>query len=293
MTEPGISQWKTQSETPSYLWEMLSSQGNIYTGLSAAAIGTVISIPFGLAVGLIPLVLFAAGEAIAAMFVPNSMTFRSRVDRKYRRRRRENVRRHLLDELSRRLPEDADEFSVYRRMLERIQSLRALAANRSSSLTESDVERLDDACVDYLALLLAKCIAEERRQGMDSRALELRAEQIRSQLDNARNLGDRRSLQKALDDVETLIKRYRRLEHRKTAIDTALLAMPDTLEEIYHNMITNPNASNAADYLQSAVERLRLEEELDYAVATEVDAVTPLKHAAASESALKGIKGGR
>jgi hypothetical protein len=287
MTDSGIGQWKSQTETPSYLWEMLSSQKNIVTGLSAAAVGTALSIPFGFGVGLIPVILFAAGDAIAAMFVPNSMRFRRAVDLKYRRLRRENVRRHLLEELVTRLPGEAGELSVYRRMLDRIQSLRALAANRSSSLGESDVERLDDACVDYLALLLAKRLLEERKQAMDCTALQGRAESIRARLQGSKNIADRRTLQKALDDVETLIERYRRLEHRETAIDAALLAMPDTLEEIYHNMITNPNASNAADYLQSAVERLRVEEELDYAVAAEVESVTPLKPAIAASQTLQ------
>ncbi len=287
MTESGSGQWKIQTEPPSYLWEMLTSQGHIVTGLSAAAIGTALSIPFGFAVGLIPVVLFAAADAIAAMFVPNSMAFRRSVDLKYRRLRRENVRRHLLDELIARLPGDTGELSVYRRMLDHIQSLRALAANRSSSLTESDVERLDDAGVDYLALLLAKLLLEERKQAMDSDALQRRAESIRAQLQSSKNIADRHTLQKALDDVETLIERYRRLEHRETSIDTALLAMPDTLEEVYYNMITNPNASHAADYLQSAVERMRLEEELDYAVATEVESVTPLKQAIAVSPAVQ------
>ncbi|MEN8260011.1 MAG: hypothetical protein ABFS02_05400 [Pseudomonadota bacterium] len=291
MTERSIEQWKTQGDTPSYLWEMLTSQGNIYAGLSAAALGTVLSIPFGFAVGLIPVVCFAAAEVIASMFVPNSMKFRQSVDLKYRRKRRENVRRHLLDELVSRLPEDSAELSVYQRMLDRIQSLRAIAANRSSSMTESDIERLDDACVDYLALLLAKVLSEERARGMDSEALRVRAETIHAQLKGSKNMADRRTLQKARDDVEILIERYRRLELRKTAIETALLAMPDTLEEIYHNMITNPNASNAADSLQSAVERLRLEEELDYAIAREVDAVPPLRRVMAASSALTKAKG--
>ncbi|MGR9108842.1 MAG: hypothetical protein ACU843_18135, partial [Gammaproteobacteria bacterium] len=231
MTESGIGQWKTETETPSYLGEMLTSQPNIYGGLSAAALGTLLSIPYGFAIGLIPVVLFVAADAIAAMFVPNSMTFRHKVDLKYRRKRRENVRNHLLNELAARLPDEYDELSVYHRMLERIHSLRALAANRSSSLTEADVEKLDDACVDYLALLLAKSIAEERKHGMDSEALQFRAETIRSQLQASKNFADRRTLQKALDDIETLIERYRRLEHRETAIESALLTMPDTLEE--------------------------------------------------------------
>lgn len=291
MTDHRIDQWKAEGEEPPYLKEMLTSPGNVYTGLSAAAIGTLLSIPFGFAVGLIPVVCFAAGDAIAAMFIPNSAKFRQSVDLKYRRERRENVRRHLLEELTLRLPENAPELFVYRRMLDRLQSLHAIAANRSSSLSQGDVERLDDACVDYLALLLAKVLSEEREQSVDSGALQRRAESIRAQLERSKNLSDRRTLQKALDDMETVIARHRRLEHRKTAIETALLAMPDTVEEIYHNMITNPNASNAADYLQSAVERLRLEEELDYAVAQEVEAVSPLKRTMSTSSQMTGAKG--
>ncbi len=286
MQPSSVEQWKNPPEKPSYLWEMLTSQGNVYAGLFAAALGAVLSIPFGFGVGLIPLVCFAAGEAIAAMFVPTSMKFRRAVDLKHRRVRREDARRHLLRELDLRLPEGAPEFSAYYRMLERIDSLRTIAASRGGSMGESDAERLDDACVDYLALLLAKAILDERRENVDVKALQIRGERIRAQLEKTQSGGSRRTLQKALNDVEALLDRHRRLEHRKTAIETALISMPDTLEEIYHNMITNPNASSAADYLQSAVERLRLEEELDYAVASEVEAISPVRVAAAAASRL-------
>lgn len=151
MMERSMEQWKKPVETSSYCWEMLCSQGNLYTALSAVALGAVLSIPYGFAIGLIPVVLFVAGDAIVAIFVPNSMNFRHAVDLKYRRLRSDNVRRHLLAQLSSLYPDDTTAWPVYRRMLDRVQSLRAIAAGRGGSLTDSDVERLDDACVDYPA----------------------------------------------------------------------------------------------------------------------------------------------
>ncbi len=71
-------------QPPSYLREMLASQGNVYALLVSLAAGALLSIPFGFGVGAIPLIAFAAGETIAAMYGPASITFRERVDRRYR-----------------------------------------------------------------------------------------------------------------------------------------------------------------------------------------------------------------
>lgn len=253
-------------EKPSYLQAMLGSPANIYTGLGAAALGTALSFPFGFAVAMIPVVCFAAGEAIAAMYVPNSSTFRAAVDLKYQRKRRELTRRHLLSELAGRLSKDAAEFSAYQRMLNRIASLRTLAAHRESSITEADVERLDDSCVDYLSLTLARQLLEERRHAIDVPALKARQQSIEKQLASPGGVAERGGLQKALDDVSTVLARHNQLESRKLAVEAAMLSMLDTVEEIYHNIIANPNSSKAVSHLQSAVERLQLEKELDYGV---------------------------
>ena len=51
---------------PSYLKEMLASQGNLYAGLSSMAAAALLSIPFGFGIAALPLIAFAAGELIAA-----------------------------------------------------------------------------------------------------------------------------------------------------------------------------------------------------------------------------------
>lgn len=260
-------------EKPSYLQAMLSSPTNIYTGLGAAALGTALSFPFGFAVAMIPVVCFAAGEAIASMYVPNLPTFRASVDLKYQRKRRELTRRHLLSELAGRLSKDAAEISAYRRMLKRIASLRTLAAHRKSSITEADVERLDDSCVDYLSLTLARLLLEERRHAIDVPALKARQQSIEKQLASPSGAAERGIMNKALDDVSIVLSRYRQLESRKLAVEAAMLSMPDTVEEIYHNIIANPNSSKAVSHLQSAVERLQLEKELDYGIDGDADTV--------------------
>ena len=274
-------------EKLSYLSAMLSSPTNIYAGLGAAALGTALSFPFGFAVALIPLVCFAAGETIAAMYVPNSAKFRDSVDLKYQRRRRESTRRHIMTELNSRLSKDAPEFSAYGRMLDRIASLRTLAAHRESSITEADVERLDDSCVDFLGLTLARLLLEERRRTIDVAALKSRKLTIEKQLASAGSSAGRGALQKALDDLTIIMKRYRQLENRKLAIEATMLSMPDTVEEIYHNIITNPNSSRAASHLQTAVERLQMEKELDYGLEVEMDEIPALRRVIATHAAVK------
>lgn len=277
MVENNPQQWDEETQKPSYLQAMLSSSLNIYAGLGAAALGAGLSIPFGFRFAWIPLVCYAAAAAIAALFIPNSASFRHSVDLKHRRKRRAGIRQHLLSELDDRLLSNTSELSVYHRMLDRIHSLRTIAANRDSSITAADVENLEDSTVDFLGLLLARVLLEERQATMNAESLPHRRETIQIQLQSAKSTEERATLHKALADLETLMERHHRLENRQLAIDAAMLSMPDTVEEIYHHMITNPNSSTAASYLQRSVERLRVERELDYSLSSEFEDIPVLR----------------
>ena len=81
---------------------MLLSNGNMVAALGSVAAGVLLSLPYGFAAGLLPIIGFAAGETIAAMFIPYSENFRARVDKKYREQVREATRSHLLDEIEKR-----------------------------------------------------------------------------------------------------------------------------------------------------------------------------------------------
>ncbi len=256
-----------ETDRPNYLYEMLVTPANIHLGLGAGLLAVLLSFPLGLRGALLPLAFFIAGEAIAALFVPSMASFRAAVDRRRHLARRRRLRTHLIDELKPRLPKDAREIGNYQRMLRRLHSLKRLVADRRSSMTAADLERLEDATVDYLALLLARVLVQERLQDLDEHGLQRRQAQIRQRLRQATGT-ERHHLTKALEEVARLLENRRRLESRRLALDSTLLALPETLEEIYQNLIINP--ADAADYLKTALARLRLEKEIDRSVSTEL-----------------------
>lgn len=260
-------------ERPSYLWEMLSSPLNINLGMGALAAGGLLALPFGLAGFILPVLAFGAGEAIASMFIPSSPTFRDRVDRKHRQARRDQAIAHLREEIDRRCTPNDPRWRIYERLIDRIHSLRQMARHRRSVINERDMERLDDACLDFLGLWLAELSMRERQGSVNEDQVAKRIQELDQRL--AGTPADRRSLEKARGDLEELLLRHQRLASRKVAVEAALLALPDAVEEIYHAMVTLPASGEGGARLQEAIERLRLEQELEQTFEHELRPILP------------------
>jgi hypothetical protein len=264
---------------PSYLWAMLSHPLNINLGLLSAVAATFLSIPFGLAGFTLPLLAFGAGDAIASMFIPSSATFRNGVDRKWKLRRRQLATEHLQREIARRARERDPRWDVHTRLRERIQSLGEMIRHRQSGIAERDIDRLEDASVDYLGLWLADLSMVERQAQVDETQIEKRITELGQRIEAG--AADARSLQKARSDLEELLIRHRRLASRKVAVEAALLSLPDAVEEIYHAVVTTPSAGEGGARLQEAIDRLRLEEELESSYGAEISELLPRKAARA------------
>lgn len=264
---------KDDDDRPSYLWALLSHPVNINTALAAAATATFLSIPYGLPGAALPLLAFAAGEAIAAVFLPSSSLFRANVDRAFRKGRRERTVMHLRREIERRVGIDHPHWQTWQRMYERVQSLREIGQHRRSTLTERDLERVEDSGLDYLGLWLAELSMIERQGAVDERAIEQRIADLGTRIDAG--AADTRSLRKARADLEELLLRHRRVASRLASVEAALLSLPDAVEEIYHAVITTPVSGEGGTRLQEAIERLRLEEELESSYGEEVRAHVP------------------
>ncbi len=258
---------------PSYLWEMLSSPTNINLAMGTLALGAFLALPWGLPGFVLPVLAFAAGEAIASMFIPSSPTFRHRVDRKYREARRAKAIEHLIEEIHKRCSSKHPRWRIYERLRERISSLREMARHRRSVVTERDMDKLEDACLDFLGLWLAELSMAERQRAVDEKAVMDRVEELDERL--AGDSADKRSLQKARNDLEQLLIRHQRLASRKLAVEAALLALPDAVEEIYHAMVTLPASGEGGAKLQEAIERLRLEQELESTFDDELRGILP------------------
>lgn len=273
------------NDKPSYLREMLGSPANINLGLVSIISATVLSFPFGLAGAVLPLIAFGAGEAIAALFIPSSPTFRASVDRRHRARLRDARIGHLREEIAARATEQHGNWETFERLRERVASVGELLQHHSTSLEQHELEKLEDATADYLGLWLAELSIDERLDSADVGALQRRAGDLAKRIEAGD--ADRRSLVKAKSDLDELVQRHRRLASRKAAVDAALLSLPDTVEEIYQTLITTPAAGDARGQLQEAIERLRLEEELEHDYSAELDQTLPNRATRATVSQLK------
>lgn len=264
--------------TPSYLREMLSSQGNLYAGLGALAAGALLSIPFGFGVGALPLIAFAAGELIAALYVPALPTFRERVDRRHRAANRDAARARLLAEIEARskrrgaLPAN---LQTYLRLAERVDSLYRHAAARPGQLSCRDVERLDEATIEYLCMWLALLVMDDRAAAINLREVEERIAALEREAKSPAPGSDLRQLQKARADYLAILERHRRMGSRKRALEAAMLSMPDQIEEIYQTIMTAPATENAGARLEDALAKLRLQEDIEAELAGDLAEAIP------------------
>lgn len=267
-----------RSDGPPYVKEMVLSQGNLYALLGSVAAGALLSIPFGFGVGAIPLIAFLAGEAIAALYVPRLPDFRERVDRRYRDREREDTRNHLLEEIERRRGARGYPYGslqAYQRMVERVAALYKVAENNRVQLSLRDAERLDDAAVDYLSMWLAALVIDDRFQAVDGADIERRIESVEREIKAAKPGSDQRQLRKARDEYLALLARHRRMSSRKRAIEAALLAMPDQMEEIYQTIMTAPASAETGSKLEQSIANLRIEEEIEAELAGDLRDTVP------------------
>jgi hypothetical protein len=265
-------------EKPPYFREWLTSQGNLYALLASVAAAAVLSIPFGFGIGAIPLIAFAAGEVVAGMYIPSSITYRNKVDRRYREAARNGTRAHLVAEISRRMPSEARidrTFDTHERMAERIASLYRLVADKRTQLSVSDVEKLDDATIDYLCVQLALLIIDDRSAAVDQGDIERRIAAIERELAAKQPGTDERQLLRARSDYLALASRHRRMLSRKAALEAALIAMPDQMEEIYQTIVTAPTSHELGAKLTDAVSNLRLREDIEIELVDDIAEEVP------------------
>ncbi|MFZ6677382.1 hypothetical protein [Undibacterium sp. Tian12W] len=255
-----------QIKQVSYVKEMLYSQGNMFAVLGTVAASVLISIPYGFNAALIPLIGLVAGETIAAMFIPYSENFRAAVDKKYREQERAASRQHFLEEIHKL---EGIAFKVfgsmdaYQRMLQHVASLYQYASDSRTSLSMNDVEKLDDATLDYLSMWLALTVIEERANSVNMKEVETRLERIDQDLADIKPGMDQLQLQKARNDYLSLITRQRRMLSRKAAIEAAIISMPDQMDEIYQTIMTAPTSSDVDSKLAESIAKLGLEEDLE------------------------------
>lgn len=258
------------AEPVSYVKEMLTSQASLNGFLGALATGTLLAFPYGFGVATIPVLCFSAALGIAAMFVPNSARFRHKIDRAKRAERRAEARANLIEEIRRRAPEDPL-WELYDGLCRRVASLYRMAHGREGGLSSADLERLDDATVDFLGLWLGRLSMSERLETLNERALREKLRSITAQLEKNGEPANRKHLQQARADIERILTRRERLVARQASVEAAQLSLADTFDEVYQGVMTQPTGGDIGRQLQEAVERLHIEEDLDLGVEEELD----------------------
>ncbi len=231
----------------------------------------------------LPLLGYAAVAGVAGVLVPTSPAFRARVDRQKRAERRESSRRQLQNQIEWKRPRsqeknprfpalpDADLTWTrtyqdlrdrYQQMRVRLRALAKLAKRARTRLASHDIERLDDATIDYLRLFYARLNIRERIQA-DTGEVGAQLEQIEHELRSADLTAvDRRRLEQAQATLQRVARQRSRLPGREAAIAAQLISMSEAFEEIYHRVNTDPTSGSVTDYLQEATERLTIEDEL-------------------------------
>jgi len=264
------------AEEPSYLKEMLLSATNINVSLGIAVLAGALSIPLGAPAAAVVCIAWLAGESIAAMYVPSLSTFRAACDQRARAQRRAGIVEDLSTEIRSRADEERDfNWKVLAQMRERIAFLREIAKNRDIPLNASDIDRLEDACVDFLGLWLSHLAMVERERSADDVSIDRRLKDIEQRLAKQPERTEQISLEKARGDLQEMLRRHQRLGTRKAAVEAALLSIPDAVEEIYHMVISAPTSGAQADRLQDAINRLHMEESLEATVNDELGSTLP------------------
>jgi hypothetical protein len=276
-------------EETSYLKAMLTSQGNLYAVLGTVAVAVLASFPFGMVGVALPLLALGVGEVLAGLVVPDMPSFRAKVDQAKRLERRNEARATLLSELTRRIPilvrgqsivpresggswwssskpdasnADLQRIAAFNRMNEQIQALSNVANDRTSSLGKTEIERLNDATLDFLSLWLARLQIDARESASDMRDINNKLEQIEKSLPNA-DRATAAQLRRAQAEYQGILERRSALAGKTMAIDAALIAMPDKIEEVYQMVIAAPYSKGIGGRLEDSLSRLRLADELE------------------------------
>jgi hypothetical protein len=269
------------TDTPPYLHEMLTSQGNLYALLGSLAAAALLSIPFGFTVGAIPLIAFAAGEVIAAMYVPGSVSFRIKVDGRRRQAARAASRAELIEEIRRRAARRGHggrfekTMAIYARMIEYVDSLYPLAARGGTQLSVRDVEKLDNASLEYLCVQLALLMIEARAALINLDDMQQRIDAIDRELASPRAGTDTDALHKARADYLALAGRHRRMSSHKAALEATFSSMPAQMEDIYQSIVENPASQTLGARLDEAFDSLRLDEAIGKELAEDLSEELP------------------
>lgn len=253
--KPEVSYWKA----------FLTHPYNQVVVWAAAAAGVLASFPYGWDALALSLLALAAVEVVGLAVVPGLPPFVASVDQKARREARKVRRERLLGEIK--IHGGSNHLRAWEQMSQRVESLYRMAADTSTSLSEREVEQLDDLTVNYLAMCLSDAAIRAKDGGESGGAAERKLRAVTQRLAQGDLAQDeRQQLLRAKLEYEEAMARQQRMEIRRTALEASLVSMPVRMEEVYQMVMTAPSAGQLSALLEESMAKLRTAEEVNFDV---------------------------
>ncbi len=256
------------SERKSYWGAFLKHPYNQALVLGASALSVLASFPYGWDAMALTMLGLVAVQIVGLAIVPGLPIFQMAVDKAAARTAREARRTRLRQEIE--VHGGSHYIDDYERMFARVNALYRTASDRSTALSERDVDQLDTLTVDYLGMCLSDAI-QRQQDGTAASALVIKklkaVEQQLSQRDLSKD--EETQLRRAKAEYDELLVRQARMQSRRSALEASLVSMPVRMEELYQMVMTAPSSGNLGALLEDSVSKLRVAEE----VAMDVDEV--------------------
>lgn len=263
---------------PSYLADFLQSPANTGLLLAGAASAVALSFPYGLLGAAFPLLATLGLELIACLFVPDMPRFRRWADQQRDRRGQAEQADRLMGEIRQRCsgPNQFRQYvEQYQVLSQQVVSLLAQTRERAGLLGLEDRDRIADVPNEFLRLHLSLLVMEERARSLDLRDVQRKLAQINSQISRPQDGMDVRQLERARDEYEALLARHQRMLSKRTAIEAAILALPDQLAEVYQIIMGEGTQGDGAR-LSGAIANLRQRQDIESEIAEDLADELPL-----------------
>ena len=249
----------------SYWQAFLTHPYNQMVVWATTAAGVFASFPYGWDALALALLALAAVEVVGLGVVPGLPPFKASVDQKARRAERKAKRERLLSEI--RMHGGSSHLRAYEQMSQRVESLYRMASDTATSLSEREVEQLDDLTVNYLAMCLSDA-AMRAKDGTDHNgAAERKLRAVSQRLAQGGLAQDEeQQLLRAKQEYEEALARHQRMDIRRSALEASLVSMPVRMEEVYQMVMTAPSAGKLSALLEESMSKLRTAEEVNFDV---------------------------
>ncbi|WP_373973989.1 hypothetical protein NT239_10055 [Chitinibacter sp. SCUT-21] len=261
------------ADSRNYLADFIQSPGNITLLLAGLATAVICSFPFGLVGAAFPLLATVALETLACLFIPDMPSFRAWANQRRLQQKTAMSSERMLDEIFAKCgsKQTAREIEQMFAMLgQQVRSLIEHASEQTGILNGTDLQKIQSVPTQYLSLRLSLLSIDERAASVDLRKISAKLNDLNAQISKPALGADVRQLSRARDEYQNLLARHQRMLSRRSAIEAAVLTLPDQLAEIYQLVMSNSSERDGIR-LTDAISNLQLRQEIEDEIADELN----------------------